>query len=301
MTGGLFRFVDSAVGHIPMANAYYFKQWTDFHMPFHAHDSTEIMYVIDGNCKVELQSDPNNLVEMQLKKGEFVILDARTPHRLEVTSACRMLNVEFTLSTEANLFVTLEAASMYDEALKELLHEETSHIMLRDPSDVYHVLKRLVLELDSSAADSPMIGVLFLQLLMYIARLRTEQGKTHAEQGHLYIKQTISFIHQNYDRDIQVKDIALAVSLHPGYLQRIFKSHMGMTLTEMLTKVRMDKAKMLLQNTDIPIEDISDYVGVGSRQYFHLLFKKSTGMTPASFRRSVNKSAWDGRNYLSES
>lgn len=292
MSAGLFRFDASGGSHFPLANAYYYKQWSEFHMPFHVHESTEIMYVIDGTCKVEMLSSSSSSVEVQLKKGEFVILDARTPHRLEVTLPCRMLNVEFSLLSEARALVSLEAASEQDPSLRALLHEPSSHLILRDPSDVYHVLKRLVLELDSPKADRTMTEILFLQLLMYIARLRTEQGKHDADQGDFYSKQSIEFIHQNYDRDIQVKDIAQYVNLHPGYLQRIFKRHVGMTLTEMLTKVRMDKAKMILQNTDVPIEDISEYVGVSSRQYFHMLFKKSTGTTPAQFRKSVNKSVW---------
>lgn len=261
-------------------------------MAFHTHESTEIMYVIDGRCKVEVKSSQEADEEIILKKGEFVILDARTSHRLEVTSPCRMLNVEFALSPEESVLVSLESASKHDPELRELLYETSSHIVLRDPSEVYHVLKRLVLELDRPSADKAMTEMLFLQLLMYISRLRTEQGKRQADQGDIYIKPSIEFIHQNYDREIQVKDIAQFVNLHPGYLQRIFKRQMGMTLTEMLTKVRMEKAKMLLQNTDIPIEDISEYVGVSSRQYFHLLFKKSTGSTPAQYRKSIDKSAW---------
>lgn len=292
MTARLFGFSNSGGRHMPIASAYYYKQWIDFHMDFHVHESTEIMYVIDGKCKVEVKSSQDAGEVMVLKKGEFVILDARTPHRLEVTSPCRMLNVEFAVSPEDSALVSLEAASEHDPELQGLLLETASHIVLRDPSDVYHVLKRLVLELDRPSADKAMTDMLFLQLLMYISRLRTEQGNRNADPGDIYIKSSIEFIHQNYDRNIQVKDIAQFVNLHPGYLQRIFKKQMGMTLTEMLTKVRMEKAKMLLQNTDVPIEDISEYIGVSSRQYFHMLFKKYTGSTPAQYRKAVHKSAW---------
>jgi len=37
----------------PKIDAYYYKQWVDFHMGFHAHASIEIMYVISGTCRVE--------------------------------------------------------------------------------------------------------------------------------------------------------------------------------------------------------------------------------------------------------
>ncbi|MNC19886.1 Bifunctional transcriptional activator/DNA repair enzyme AdaA [compost metagenome] len=104
----------------------------------------------------------------------------------------------------------------------------------------------------------------------------------------LYVKQIIEFLHQNYDQPIQVGDVASAVNLHPGYMQRIFKTRTGKTIISYLTEVRIEKAKMLLLQTDVPILDISDYVGIGSRQYFHTLFKKYTGQTPTEYRNSMD-------------
>ena len=45
---------------------------------------------------------------------------------------------------------------------------------------------------------------------------------------------------------------------------------------------------MLLRQTDIPVLEIADYVGVGSRQYLHMLFKKHTGATPTEYRRMID-------------
>jgi AraC-like DNA-binding protein len=54
----------------------------------------------------------------------------------------------------------------------------------------------------------------------------------------------------------------------------------------------MEKAKMLLGQSDIPIAEIADYVGISSRQYFHLLFKKYTDCTPVAYRNSIERHAW---------
>jgi YesN/AraC family two-component response regulator len=86
-----------------------------------------------------------------------------------------------------------------------------------------------------------------------------------------------------------MKDIAAAVNLHPGYLHRIFRQHTQRTPTDYLTMLRMEKAKMLLQQTNIPISEISEYVGVGSRQYFHMLFKKYTSRTPVEYRSMMER------------
>ena len=99
--------------------------------------------------------------------------------------------------------------------------------------------------------------------------------RSELDQTELYVKRTVEFMHHNMDRNIQMKDIAAAVNLHPGYLHRIFRNYMQWTPTDYLTMLRMEKAKMLLQQTNIPISEISDYVGVGSRQYFHMLFKST--------------------------
>ncbi|MOA11681.1 Bacterial regulatory helix-turn-helix protein, AraC family [compost metagenome] len=58
---------------------------------------------------------------------------------------------------------------------------------------------------------------------------------------------------------------------------------------------------MLLRETDVAIADICDYVGVGSRQYFHAMFKKYTNQTPIAYRNSVNTQYLDTRGWSRES
>jgi AraC-like DNA-binding protein/quercetin dioxygenase-like cupin family protein len=275
----------------PEIVAYYFKQWQDFRMAYHTHDATEIMYMISGVCQIDVQAKPLTTTTLTLKKGEFILLDANVPHRLIVEDhmPCRMLNVEFRFKQQEGTFPSMKELAASDDTLEGLLTSPYSFVVLSDPDEVYHALKSLILELDRpDNKNKMMIHLLFAQLLFRIARLRMEAINDSSQQSDPYVKQCMEFMHHNYDRDIQAKDIAKAVNLHPGYLHRIFKAQTGTTLTEYLTILRMEKAKMLLLQTDIPIMDISDYVGVGSRQYFHSLFKKHTKLTPTQFRNSMD-------------
>ncbi len=277
----------------PVATAYYFRQWDGFRMAFHHHNDTEIMYIISGVCRVEAEARGGGAApdSVALKKGEFIILNANTPHRLIVDEAvpCRMLNIEFRFMPGEGLSPTLQQLASEDAALRALLAAKRPYLVLRDPDEVYHSLKSLVLELDQQAAPGgSMVHMQLMQLLIRIGRLHREKIASGDSQTDYYVKASIAYMHQNYDRDIQVKDVAAAVSLHPGYLHRIFKSFTGKTLTQYLTELRMEKAKMLLLHSDVPILDICDYVGVASRQYFHALFRKYTGRTPAEFRRSMH-------------
>jgi AraC-like DNA-binding protein len=258
-------------------------------MAFHHHDSTEIMYVIQGDCIVEWDGGAGRQGTIKLTKGEFILLDANVPHRLIVEQTCRMLNVEFGFVEHSGGFPSIKQIADEEDSLRAMVEAPVSYLMLQDPDEVYHSLKSLVLELDKRGIDGGMLDRLLLsQLFIRISRLRVDSKKNGWQQAEHYVKQSIDFLHQNYDRNILVQEVASFVNLHPGYLQRIFKGQTGQTLMEYLTVVRMEKAKMLLLHTDIPVTDISDYVGAGSRQYFHALFKKHAGMTPIAFRNTMN-------------
>ncbi|QHW31248.1 AraC family transcriptional regulator [Paenibacillus rhizovicinus] len=272
----------------PKIVAYYYKQWDEFLMGFHAHDATEFMYVISGICSVETK---NEVIAM--RKGDLIMLDAGVPHKLRVDkdSPCRMLNVEFTFKPCEGVFPSLNQLAEGDPALLAMLERQLDTIVLRDSADVQHILKSLVMELDiggAGAGKETMTNLLISQLLVRVARLAAEDAKDSAErQIHRYVRTAAEYIHQHYDCDIQAKDVAAAVSLHPVYLQRIFKANMNVSITEYLTELRVERAKMLLASTDVPIIEVADYIGLNSRQYFSMLFKKTTGMSPAAYRKSA--------------
>ncbi|MDQ0047100.1 AraC family transcriptional regulator [Paenibacillus polymyxa] len=300
MNGSLFEPRLRDGDYIPRFFAYYYKQWHDYTMSYHDHHSTEIMYMISGFCRVDVQTGENTEESIALRKGEFIMLDAGVPHRLVVEGVqpCRMLNVEFGFTEGVRVGPSIRQIATEEQEVTTLMSRPFPYLVLSDPEEVYYALKSLVLELDQRKEQpGAMAEMLFMQLLVRIARLREEAERSNTQQTDMYIKRCIEFLHLNYDREIVVKDMAAAVNLHPGYLHRIFKKHTGLTLTAYLTMLRMDKARMLLQQTDIPIQEIADYVGVASRQYFHMLFKKHTGKTPVEYRSAVERNV---RNYAEE-
>ncbi|HEY0826880.1 MAG TPA: AraC family transcriptional regulator [Bacilli bacterium] len=274
----------------PKVTAYYFRQWDSYRMPFHAHRAVEIMYVISGDCVVETLKE-----SFSLKKGDFILLDANVSHNLLVgeENPCRMLNVEFVFASAEGGFPSIKDLAASNGTLTSFLSDERPFIVLKDLSEVYHTLKSLVLELDEKGMENGlMVHLLLSQLLIRIARLAIEAKESEQQQADFYVKKAIAFIHHNYDRDIQVKDIASVVNLHPGYLHRIFKANTNSTVVEYLTALRVDKARMLLAQTDIPVIEISEYVGINSRQYFSAIFKKYTGKSPVEFRKTISASKW---------
>ncbi|MDN4526857.1 AraC family transcriptional regulator [Fictibacillus fluitans] len=271
--------------YFPKVVAYYFKEWNEFRMPPHRHDQVEIMYVIHGKCMVDVEGE-----RILLKKNDFILLDANIAHALTVEKhhPCRMLNIEFRFMKKEGPSPSFKVLAAQDKAFSQMLNNCWPYLVLKDQEDTYHILKSLVQELNKKNSQNEiMTHLLISQLLIQIARMAEDSiVNPPRQQTNQYVQQTIAFIRENYDRDLEIKELADRVNLHPGYLHRIFKRFTGATVIEYVTSLRMEKAKMLLAETEIPVIDICDYIGMNSRQYFSALFKKYTGQAPVEFRKA---------------
>ncbi|ADL52483.1 AraC family transcriptional regulator [Clostridium cellulovorans] len=275
----------------PIINTYYFRQWINYKMDYHTHDRVEIMYVIDGQCEIDVATD--NVNNLKLKKGDFILLDAGTVHRLIVLGekSCRMLNIEFSFIEDSDILTSIRLLIEKVKSIALLFEMRCPFLLLKDNNDIYHSLKNIVIQLGMESEENQFsIQLLFYELLLKISKVAMSNENTST--SNIYINKAKHFISMNYDKDITIKDISSYVNINEDYLNRIFKKHTGHTITEYVTLFRIEKAKMLLSNTDIPIIDICSYVGINSRQYFSQVFKKCTGISPYKYRKSIYISSW---------
>lgn len=103
------------------------------------------------------------------------------------------------------------------------------------------------------------------------------------------IRKSREFIRTNYKKKIKLIDISKAIYLSPYYLSHIFKQETGSTLLEYLTKVRIEEAKRLLENTSWNTTRISFKVGYSDQSYFCKVFKKLEGLTPSNYRKRMKR------------
>lgn len=84
--------------------------------------------------------------------------------------------------------------------------------------------------------------------------------------------------------DLSLVSVAKAFYLNSSYLSRIFKKETGSSFVEYLTCIRIEKAKLLLKNSDLKIYEIAERVGIDNSNYFGILFKKVEGCSPLEYR-----------------
>lgn len=99
------------------------------------------------------------------------------------------------------------------------------------------------------------------------------------------ITQVQSYIYHNYDKNLSVEMLAEQVYLSAGYLSAVFKEETGMNLNRFIRDVRMNKAKEMLEDTNMKITQIAKAVGFVNTSYFCRSFREFFGSTPESCRR----------------
>ena len=81
-----------------------------------------------------------------------------------------------------------------------------------------------------------------------------------------------------------IDEVAGAVCLSTSYFSTVFKSETGITFTDYLIKVRMEKARGLLENTSMKMYEISSRAGYENAAYFSAAFKRYYGKSPSEFQ-----------------
>ncbi len=102
-----------------------------------------------------------------------------------------------------------------------------------------------------------------------------------------FVTNAIRYIEKNYMTDITLKDIADEVYLNSWYFSSQFKKHTGMSTVEYLNKVRIEKAKELLDSGDLKIYEVADMVGFGDPAYFSTVFKSLVKKSPSDYVKSL--------------
>ena len=96
------------------------------------------------------------------------------------------------------------------------------------------------------------------------------------------------YIYHHYkEKDLGAETLSAMVFLSPGYLSAVFKEETGMTLNRFIREVRMNKAKELLETTNMKISQIAKEVGFSNNSYFCRSFREFFGDTPEACRKGI--------------
>ena len=212
-------------------------------------------------CEVvgEAQSGEEGLALARKLKPELIITDIRMPKMDGIT----MMNLLREEGCAAHCIV-LTAHSDFEYARGALLFGADDYLLkpFRD-QELTHAVARVCRKMESApAANTPAV--------------KKEPEATG------YVRQAMDYIAAHYaDEDISIAVIAEHLLVSEGHLSHVFKKQTGMTVTNYLTKTRIDAAMRMLTRDHVKVYEAAAAVGYKDVTYFSATFKKLTGLSPS--------------------
>ena len=101
------------------------------------------------------------------------------------------------------------------------------------------------------------------------------------------MKRVKEYAEMNLSKELSVAQAAALANMSESHFSHVFKSEEGISYVEYINGCRMQKATILLQNTDLMVSEIAEKVGIDNPNYFSAQYKKRTGKSPSEFRKML--------------
>ena len=201
------------------------------------------------------------------------------------------------------LLIRLTPELLIETAARLRMHREGLHLFFRSPltpvtedASLQGALELIAKELEAGDAGwREVIRSLVQQLAVYL--LRTHVNVQRSDEIELSrvgivdrrLRRAIEFMHDNCARELRLSEIASAAYLSEFHFARLFKKITGATPHAYLAALRIERARVLLTETDITIVEIGAQVGYGTQSHFTKVFREATGLAPRAFREAARK------------
>jgi len=164
--------------------------------------------------------------------------------------------------------------------LNELVFDRVFHTYGEESVEVLKLYKR-VGSIDHYATVQEYyhdVDNLLMLLSDYICNIKSVHGE------HKEMRKALQYMREHYAKDLNMTVVSNYVSLNYSYFGQIFKEYTGESFVNVLKKIRIEKAKELLADTDAKVYEIGEQVGFDNAKHFNRVFKELEGITAMEYR-----------------
>ena len=254
-----------------------------FQIPVHWHDEFEIIYVRSGFLTVSISGE-----SYIGKTGEAFVVSPGNLHLMGSQSG----TVDYYTFLFPLKYISFRTDDMLDEKLLEPLN--SGHLMIcpRVKDTAKELCEQLIEiyeakndESESKITTQVRTKIILLQFILEMWEKgfvieNDKSGRNTVE------KEMVSYIQQNFTGKISLREFGEQFHLSEKYISRYFKEHFHITLSQYVTYLRLEHAKQLLQDTDIPVTDVAMQSGYQNVSYFIRSFQKAYAVSPLKYRKN---------------
>ena len=232
----------------------------------HTHNINELYYLTSGSINYFIGQETYHV-----SAGDFVIIPAGVPHKTAMSLHRARILIHFGSSyiIEESIFKKLSKIRVYT------LNPETV-------ADIKTLINKIQFELDQSLPYSKTICAYALnEIFALLCRNQGENKNNRLKNRAIFAAE--EFIKENYMRKLTLEDIANHVFLSKNYFSKLFNKQNGISVTEYITIIRIQKAAELLESGVSSITAVAEQTGFSDSNYFSAQFKKFKGQSPRKY------------------
>lgn len=257
----------------------------------HWHDAIEILLILKGSVSINVGNE-----RFLLRENDLILINSNEIHNTNKTD-------------EDNIILALQINpahyTAYHPQINRMLFDCKSFIYREDEQERFDVIRwylaQIVWEFNKQTSGyqftiGSKVNLLISHLMNHFTyTVVKNENVAFIRKDIERIQRIISYINENLESKITLKEIAEIEHLSLYYLSHFIKKHMGMSFQEYLNHIRLDKSVKLLTSTDKTITEISYKSGFPSTKSFNKLFKDIYNLTPTEFRKQR-----ENPNYISK-
>lgn len=268
--------------NIPLSYYYVDKKHPAYHAPLHWHRPSEIVRVLSGKLKMYL--DGKKIIVMP---GDVLFINQEIIHGFSpIDCVYEIINFD---ADEISLRTSLckDALRIFTNSHVNVLPFTSS-----ENDSLFRVANQLF---DFAAVESNDYGLLVLGTLfellglIYAQHHYTENFKSSANAK--VFKPLLEFIEKSYMKPITLSDMAQVSGMSTSHFSVLFHDFLRQTPIDYLNSYRVERACLLLINSDYPVTEVAYKCGFNDSAYFAKVFKKYKNCTPKKYRTEFTKGA----------
>lgn len=238
-----------------------------YHLVRKNYNSLLITHILDGSFTYIKDGK-----HITAHKGDTVILDCYKPHEY------------YTNDSFESIWIHIAGANSF-ELFEEIERSEGNLIKCKD---VQHLRKLLFRVFDGMKGDYPTteLSVSLDIYKIFTELLNPQSTKSKGESNYEDSIQTVKeYIAENLNENLTVGALAEIVNMSSSHFSRIFKRQTGFSPYDYILISRLNRAKYLLQVTDMTVSAIAYEIGFNSESNFIYFFTENEGISPGKFRK----------------
>lgn len=256
---------------------------------WHWHPEIELTYLTKGEMLYQV-----NRFTYHLKQGDLLFGNSNVLHAgaMENLMDCEYVSITF----DAKLIYGFSKSAICTKYVETLTQDFSLPAIHFDGTAKWHgeVINLFLELLHTAQRKSPFyeLDVVILLERLWKCILKNQVSgsvcSAHDKTEYDRIKAMVTFIEQNYERKIALKDIAAHINLCESECCRLFKRYMNLSLFSFLQEYRITRSLEYLLTPD-SISSIAEKTGFSDSNYYSKVFTKIKGISPSQYRREARR------------